>query len=111
MLDKLFINKTNKELWKFQDEMHRAYPIDNGDIFTIAESKAIHAMQCSNRHHMPTHVFVPRGTAGLRRDSIIIAENTQTIPKELLLSPIGFVEDDVLRAVGAARSIQSPLPY
>ena len=60
---------------------------------------------------MPTHVFVPRGTAGLRRDSIIIAENTQTIPKELLLSPIGFVEDDVLRAVGAARSIQSPLPY
>lgn len=62
-------------------------------------------------HHMPTHVFVPRGTAGLRCDSIIIAENTQTIPKELLLSPIGFVEDDVLRAVGAARSIQSPLPY
>lgn len=62
-------------------------------------------------HHMPTHVFVPRGTAGLRRDSIIIAENTQTIPKELLLSPIGFVEYDVLRAVGAARSIQSPLPY
>ena len=55
MLDKLFINKINKELWKFQDEMHRAYPIDNGDIFTIAESKAIHAMQCSNRHH----IFMP----------------------------------------------------
>lgn len=55
MLDKLFINKTNKELWKFQDEMYRAYPIDNGDIFTIAESKAIHAMQCSNRHY----IFMP----------------------------------------------------
>lgn len=56
MLDKLFINKTNKELWKFQDAMHRAYPIDNGDIFTIAESKAIHAMQCSNRHHIFMHL-------------------------------------------------------
>lgn len=62
-------------------------------------------------HHMPTHVFIPHGTAGLKRDSIIIAENTLTIPQEWLLSPVGFVEDDVLRAVGAARSIQSPLPY
>lgn len=62
-------------------------------------------------NHMPTHVFVPRGTAGLKRDSIIITENTQTIPRDRLLSVVGFVEDDVLRAVGAARAVQSPLPY
>lgn len=62
-------------------------------------------------HHMPTHVFVPRGVGGLKRDSIILAENVKTIPKDLLLSYIGFVDHDILRAVGAARAIQSPLPY
>lgn len=62
-------------------------------------------------NRMPTHVFVPRGTGGLARDSILLAENVRTIPKEFLLSPIGFADDDVLHALGAARSIQSPLPY
>lgn len=62
-------------------------------------------------NRIPTHVFIPRGTGGLTRDSILLAENVRTIPKDFLLSSIGFVDEDVLRAVGAARAIQSPLPY
>lgn len=62
-------------------------------------------------NRMPTHVFVPHGVGGLTRDSILLAENVRTIPKDLLLSPVGLVDEDVLRAVGAARAIQSPLPY
>lgn len=52
MTDKMLINKANKELWKLQEGMQRAYQVRNGDIFTIAESRAIHAMQCSNQHHI-----------------------------------------------------------
>lgn len=48
MTDKMFINKANKELWKLPEGMQRAYQVRNGDIFTIAESRAIHAMQCSD---------------------------------------------------------------
>ena len=55
MIDKLFINKANKELWKFQEGMQRAYQVQNGDIFTIDERYAIQAMQCSNQHH----IFMP----------------------------------------------------
>jgi len=62
--------------------------------------------------HLPTHVFIsPDKTNGLKRESIIMAENVWTIPKDLIISKIGCVSRDDLFKVAGARYVQSPLPY
>lgn len=62
--------------------------------------------------YLPTHVFIsPNQDNGLRRDSIILAENVLTIPQELLRHCLGTVDEATLKNVAVARSVQSPLPY
>ena len=62
--------------------------------------------------HMPTHVYLPPDEGnGLKRDSVILAENAVTIRKDLLMELLGRVNPDTLAEVAAARAIQSPLPY
>lgn len=62
--------------------------------------------------HLPTHVYVePDGDNNLIRPSIVLAENVLTIPMSRLMGKIGFTGDETLLRVGAARRIQSPLPF
>lgn len=62
--------------------------------------------------HLPTHVYIkPDDKNGLRRESVILAENVLTIPQELLRQRLGVAGEDVIKLVASARKIQSPLPY
>ena len=61
--------------------------------------------------HMPTHVPVrPDARNGLRKESVVLAENVVTIPKTRLREHIGFASRSLMAQVGQARYIQSPLP-
>lgn len=60
--------------------------------------------------HLPTHVLIsPSATNGLRRQSIILAENVLTIPMSRLMGRVGVVDDACLKKVALARRVQSPL--
>ena len=79
-------------------------------------SKTIEVLPLSSRvtkgSHLPTHVFIaPDSINGLRRDSVVLAENVVTIPQDLLSYHLGFASKEILEKVAKARIIQSPLPY
>ena len=46
----------------------------------------------TQRRLYPSEVFVPRGTAGLMRDSIIMAHQIRTISKQCLGSCLGHID-------------------
>ena len=61
--------------------------------------------------HLPTHVFIKAdATNGLRTDSLVLAEQTNTIDKTKLIHRIGSLTYEALVAIGVARQIQSPFP-
>ena len=61
--------------------------------------------------HLPTHVFIKAdATNGLRSDSLVLAEQTNTIDKTKLIHRIGSLTHEALVAIGVARQIQSPFP-
>lgn len=68
--------------------------------------------QINKGSHLPTHVLVtPSDMNGLRRKSIVLAENVLTIPMSRLLGHLGIADEELLHKVAAARKIQSPLPF
>ena len=61
--------------------------------------------------YMPTHVLVhAHPMNGLRRDSVILAEQVVTIHIDQLQERIGKLDHQSLVMVGKARAIQSPFP-
>lgn len=61
--------------------------------------------------YMPTHVLVhAHPTNGLRRDSVVLAEQVVTIHIDQLKERIGKLDHQSLVMVGKARAIQSPFP-
>lgn len=61
--------------------------------------------------YMPTHVLVyAHPTNGLRRDSVVLAEQVVTIHIDQLKEHIGKLDHQSLVMVGKARAIQSPFP-
>ncbi|MEA1912328.1 MAG: type II toxin-antitoxin system PemK/MazF family toxin [candidate division WOR-3 bacterium] len=45
----------------------------------------------------PTEVLLKKDTAGLKKDSIVMAHQIRTISKERLVKRIGFIRDEILR--------------
>lgn len=65
---------------------------------------------CKARY-MPTHVLVhAHPVNGLRRDSVVLAEQVVTIHIDQLKERIGKLDHQSLVMVGKARAIQSPFP-
>ena len=61
--------------------------------------------------YMPTHVLVHSSPAnGLRKDSVVLAEQVVTIHVDQLGEHVGKLEHQSLVMVGKARAIQSPFP-
>lgn len=61
--------------------------------------------------YMPTHVLVhAHPMNGLRRDSVVLAEQVVTIHIDQLQERIGKLDHQSLVMVGKARAIQSPFP-
>lgn len=55
MIDKILVNMVTREVYNLQNAAVRGYQVQNGDIFTVSESRAIHVMRCSNQRH----IFMP----------------------------------------------------
>lgn len=61
--------------------------------------------------HLPTHVIVSADREnGLMKESVVLAEQVQTINKTQLLGRLGRLGHTDLIAVGKARLVQSPFP-
>jgi len=59
------------------------------------------------RRVYPNEVLLPSGSAGLKSDAIAMAHQTRTVAKNRLDSPLGMIEDDVLRsAIRRAMCVQ-----
>lgn len=76
-------------------------------------STTVEVIPMSSRIHkakyLPTHVLVhPSEKNGLKMDSIVLAEQADTIPKKRLLSLLGSLDTATLRLIGQARRTQSP---
>lgn len=67
--------------------------------------------QIEKAKHMPTHVLVSASAVnGLSKDSVVIAEQVNTINQSQLRKRIGEIEHEDLVKIGKARQIQSPFP-
>lgn len=54
---------------------------------------------------MPTHVFLPISTDGLRNDSIVLLEQVRTIDRSRLGDYIGRLDETAMEAVDTALAI------
>lgn len=57
------------------------------------------------KHRLPTHVFLPVSTDGLRNDSIVLLEQVRTIDRRRLGDYIGRLDETAMEAVDAALAI------
>lgn len=57
------------------------------------------------KHQLPTHVFVPVSTDGLRNDSIVLLEQVRTIDRRRLGDYIGRLDENAMEAVDMALAI------
>lgn len=55
---------------------------------------------------LPTHVEIDSKRWGLKRDSVILAEQTKSIDKSRLTDKITYLDDDMMDKVDAALSVQ-----
>jgi len=53
----------------------------------------------------PTNVLVPRGTAGLDRDGVILGSNLHTVPRSAIIRILGRLDDALLARVDASLRI------
>lgn len=51
---------------------------------------------------LPTHVYLPKGTSGLKRDSTILLEQIRTIDQVRLKDYIGYADKQVMEQVDKA---------
>lgn len=59
------------------------------------------------KRDMPTHVFLKAEDAGLARDSVVLCENPQCIPKDELGRYITTLSDDYMGKIAAASIMAS----
>lgn len=57
------------------------------------------------KHPLPTHVYLPRGASGLKRNSIILLEQIRTIDQIRLKDYIGYADERVMEQVDKALAI------
>ena len=57
------------------------------------------------KHPLPTHVYLPTGTSGLKRDSTILLEQIRTIDQVRLKDYIGYADKQVMEQVDKALTI------
>lgn len=57
------------------------------------------------KYRLPTHVFLPVSTDGLRNDSIVLLEQVRTIDRSRLGDYIGRLDEAAMEAVDAALAI------
>ena len=57
------------------------------------------------KHPLPTHVYLPKGTSGLKRSSIILLEQIRTIDQIRLKDYIGYADEQVMEQVDKALTI------
>ena len=59
--------------------------------------------------YLPVHVVIPADTTnGLKKDSVVLTEQTRTIQRDQLLSRIGFIRNADLTRIKKAFDIQFP---
>lgn len=63
----------------------------------------------NSKANIPTHVFLPRNTAGLPADSTILAEQIKTLDKSRLIRYIGRLNMDMMEQVNRALLISFDL--
>jgi len=54
---------------------------------------------------LPTHVEVPMGVSGLKRDSVILGEQVRTLEKKRLRERIGVLPETLMRQVDEAMRV------
>jgi mRNA interferase MazF len=57
------------------------------------------------KHHIPTHIYIPRNTAGLPADSTILTEQVKTLDKKRLIRFVGSLNRDMMEQVNKALAI------
>lgn len=57
------------------------------------------------KHPLPTHVYLPKGTSGLKRNSTILLEQIRTIDQVRLKDYIGHVDKQIMEQVDNALTI------
>ena len=57
------------------------------------------------KHRLPTHVFLPISTEGLRCNSIVLLEQVRTIDRSRLGDYIGRLDETAMEAVNEALAI------
>ena len=51
---------------------------------------------------LPSHVFVPAGTAGLAHDSVLLCEQIRAIDKQRIISVLGHLDEPYLTQIARA---------
>ena len=59
----------------------------------------------TGKARLPTHIEIAQGTAGLPRDSVVLAEQVRTLDKRRLREKMGRLDDGVMRQVDAAIAV------
>ena len=59
----------------------------------------------TNKNHLPTHVFVPRGEGGIQSDSLILTEQITCIDKRQINRVIGSLSDQYLSFLEGAMQV------
>ena len=84
---------------------------DKGNLYAPTVEIIPMSARINKARHLPTHVFIKADEQnGLKTDSLVLAEQTNTIDKTKLIHRIGSLTYESLVAIGVARQIQSPFP-
>ena len=82
---------------------------DTGNRYSPTVEVVPMSSKIQKARNMPTHVLIhPTPSNGLRRLSIVLAEQPVTTNKKALLDFVGVLDDHAIQMIGQARRIQSP---
>jgi len=71
--------------------------VSNEESNQVMHNVTVLPITSTARRLYPSEVLVPRGTAGLTRDSIIMAHQIRTISKKRLGAVLGYVDESRMR--------------
>lgn len=81
-------------------EQHGTRPVvivSNEEFNQVMHNVTVLPITSTQRRLYPSEVFVRQGTAGLMRDSIIMAHQIRTISKQRLRSLLGYIDEPEMR--------------
>ena len=93
-----------------QKDLHPAIIVQNDVGNTRSPTTIVCPITSRKKTHLPTHVFLPRTSCNLKKDSTVLCEQIMTVDRSCLGKYIGTLRDVTLRrAVDEALSVSLDL--